>query len=666
MNLSAKIISDGTDICTVEKKSDEFKEMTAVFVDAETEKGKTFSADCAVELTINDISDVKRYFADYRYSPFWCRPFFGSELEKVPADTQTLLIEKNDGTYEILLALCGEEYKCTFMGDKWGLRARVYSWYDGLTECKTPAFVRGCGKNPYELLNRAFKFGVSVLGNKIKMREDRPYPEIFEYLGWCSWDAFNIGVSEEKMLSKCEEFKEKNIPVRWAILDDMWGDVKEFETNSYETRSEMFTLMHASSLYSYEAAPPRFPHGLRHCIDEIKKYGMEVGMWHPVTGYWKGITKGGDIDKKHGKALIEREGDMYPGTEYEQFDEFFDSFHEFFEKCGASFVKVDNQSCIEWRYKGEAPVGRIAANMHKAIEKSVYKHFDGALINCMCMSSENMWNRADSAIARCSNDFQPENRAWFYHHITQCTFNCLTQGQLMWCDWDMWWSDDSQGIKNSVLRAISGGPIYVSDTSDRSRRDVLMPLCMSDGRILRTDAPAVPTFDCIFSDCENAQIPFKVWSHSGDVYYIAAFNVNQHNESVSGSVSMNDVNTELKYDKYFVAEQFTGKTFVIGKDDKVDVELENEDVFRLYKFIPVKDGRAYAGLDSKFVSTLTVKEETEDGFVLKEAGDFTFFTEKQPSAVTINGADAEFAYTDGVCRVKIAESNEEAKVVIGY
>lgn len=119
MNLTAKIISDGTNICTVEKTCDGFENMTAVFVDAKTDEGKFFSADCAVELTVGDISGVKRYLADYRYSPFWCRPFFGKELRDVPAETQTLLFEKNDGTYEILLATCGEEYKCTFLGDKW-------------------------------------------------------------------------------------------------------------------------------------------------------------------------------------------------------------------------------------------------------------------------------------------------------------------------------------------------------------------------------------------------------------------------------------------------------------------------------------------------------------------------------------------------------------------
>ena len=236
----------------------------------------------------------------------------------------------------------------------------------------------------------------------------------------------------------------------------------------------------------------------------------------------------------------------------------------------------------------------------------------------------------------------------------------------MWCDWDMWWTDDSQAIKNSVLRAISGGPIYVSDTAERSRREVLVPLCLSDGRILRTDAPAVPTFDCIFSDFEHAEVPFKTWSHSGDTYYVAAFNINQQKAPVKGTVSVKDVNADKRYDRYFVIEQFTGEWHIVGKDEAIDVSLENEDVFRLYKFIPIVNGRAIAGLDEKFISTLTAKEISDDGFTLAESGNFTFYTDKKPAFVRVGNTDTEFTYDGGLCKVKAPEAAEKTKVVIGY
>lgn len=63
--------------------------------------------------------------------------------------------------------------------------------------------------------------------------------------------------------------------------------------------------------------------------------------------------------------------------------------------------------------------------------------------------------------------------------------------------WDMWWTDDGQAEKNSILRAISGEPIYVSDQIGRSRRDLLMSLILEDGHILRCDRPGVPNVSLI-------------------------------------------------------------------------------------------------------------------------------------------------------------------------
>lgn len=653
---------------TKELTHPDFPNMTAVFVDAETADDNFFPADKAVVINIDDLPENSVYFANFRYSLFWCKPTFGNDYTKVPENTQALLINKNDGTYEVIVPVAGDMYKCTLYGDESGLYAKVYSWYGELSECKTLAFVRGTGTNPYELLHNAFAFAVKMLGDKIKMREERPYPEIFEYLGWCTCDAFYVKVSEDKILAKCQEFKDKDIPVKWTIIDDVYADIKEFDGKDWSSRDEMMKLIHTGRLWSFDASPVRFPNGLKHCIDEMKKLGMQVGVWHPATAYWKGVNPDGEVMRDHPDAFIQRGQYWFPGTAKEQMAVVYEGFHKVISEAGAHFVKIDNQSCYEWWYKGTAPIGEFASNMHEVLEESVYKYFDGRLINCMCMSNENMWNRPGTAIARCSNDFQPEDRPWFTNHITQCAYNCLTQGQLCWCDWDMWWTDDGQAVKNSVLRAISGGPIYVSDTADRSRRDVLMTLCLYNGRILRTDIPAVPTKDCIFTDPTTSELPFKVWSKSGDAYYIACFNITSDNKKSKGSVGLSDTNIaeSEKAERYFVVEQFTGKTYVIGKDDKIDITLLHNDEFRLYKFIPIKDGFAFAGLDGKFISTLTAKDVTANGVTLLEGGDFTFYSDKAPSSVRIDGENAHVIF-DGVSyKVKCGEIRGEASVIIEY
>lgn len=174
-----------------------------------------------------EIDDVESWMANYRYTEFWCKPSFGISLEEVPDETQGFIYRKKKGGYGVVLPLVSEQYKCVLCGNPdGGLTAKLFSWCDDLCYCKAPAFLYGEGENPYALLKQLTRVGLDVLNNGCRSREERRYPEIFEYLGWCSWDAMQIRVCEKDLLRKCEEFKEKKIPVRWAILDDMWAEVR--------------------------------------------------------------------------------------------------------------------------------------------------------------------------------------------------------------------------------------------------------------------------------------------------------------------------------------------------------------------------------------------------------------------------------------------------------
>lgn len=99
-----------------------------------------------------------------------------------------------------------------------------------------------------------------------------------------------MDVTEDDLLAKCEEFRTKDIPVRWMIIDDMWGDVTSIDRPT----------MHSRELNDWEADPVRFPQGLKHAVGEIKsRYGVKVGIWHPITGYWYGVNPCGKLAKEH-------------------------------------------------------------------------------------------------------------------------------------------------------------------------------------------------------------------------------------------------------------------------------------------------------------------------------------------------------------------------------
>ena len=590
--------------------------------------------DCS--LPMPPLPEADGMTAVWLYCRFWCRPEFPASLSDVPPETQLLVLRLKTGGWQVLLPLCGDIYKCTLAGAEDGLNAVFYSGVDEPPRREAPAVAIAEGDDPHALLRLCAAEGVKAAGGFAPLKDGREYPEIFEYLGWCSWDALQIRINERDLLAKCREFKEKKIPVRWMILDDMWADVRDLYAPVYNDFKEMCSIMHASKLYRFEGDPTRFPQGLAHCVAAMREEGFTVGAWHPINGYWFGIDPEGPLPAQLDGALVETEdGKLVPGFTEEQSFKFFDSFHRFLESCGIEFVKIDNQSNLRYFCHGKTPVCTAARQVHTAMERSVAEHFGGRLINCMGLGSEDMFHRPYSAVSRCSDDFMPENKAWFTKHILQCSYNSLLQGEFLWCDWDMWWTDDGQAVKNSLLRAVSGGPIYVSDKIGRSRPEVLEPLCLSDGRILRCDRPAVPSADCIVGDPRSCKRAFKVQNVCGDSGVIAVFDLDEGDAPVEGSLSPADCG--LPAGKYALREYFSGDTALLLPGESLRFTLNGGDDFRLYVLVPIKDGFAPFGDPGKMISPKTVLSASSGSAELCEDAPFLFYSASPVTEYSVNG-----------------------------
>ena len=554
-----------------------------------------------------DIPVEGRYMADFRSSQFWCQPKFGDDPTDIPDETQLLIFQNENGDFKVILPVVGDTYRCVLKGkDEHTVTARLYSGYEKLCTCKSLAFVTAEGKEPHKLIEKCVLTALEALNSNIPHRKDRKYPEILNYLGWCSWDAMQIRATHEGILEKCAEFKEKNIPVRWVLFDDMWAHVSDFYGRRYNSFGEMCAIMHASALYDFEADPIRFPKGLAACIEDVKKQGFIAGIWYPTTGYWRGIEKNSPAYEKLMPYLLETDDGIFvPDFLRDKSYGYYHTLNEFFKACGADFIKIDNQSMYHRFYNRLTTVGEAAHSFHDGMEQATEDTFGNSLINCMGMSSEDMWSRKMSSVSRCSDDFQPENRAWFTKHILQCAYNSLLQGQFYWCDWDMWWTDDGQALKNSVARAISGGPIYISDKIGRSRGEILDSLVMNDGKILRCDNPATPTADCICTDPTNSGKPMKIQNISNGSGVMALFNLDKENRAVSGEIFPDDI-IGLEGEEFAIYSHFTKELKILKRNEKITVELKNNDDVKLYTFVPYENGYAEIGRIDKFISPATV------------------------------------------------------------
>ena len=333
-----------------------------------------------------------------------------------------------------------------------------------------------------------------------------------------------------------------------------------------------------------------------------------------------GIDPDGELYQEAKDLLIQTDsGRFIHDYKREKSYLYYNLIHDFYRECDVDFVKIDNQSMMSRLYKGLAPIGKIAKEYHDGMEASVGQHFDNNIINCMGMSSEDMWNRNISAISRCSSDFLPESAEWFKRNTIKCAYNSAVQGQLYYCDWDMWWSDDGQAVKNSILKAVSGGPIYLSDELDRSIRDVIMPLVLNDGKILRCDRPGMPSVDCLTEDPTTSGKIFKLQNICSDSGIVAVFNFDKDNNAVNGTLSPGDV-YGLEGEQFVLYEHFSGEYQILGKDETMEITLLTQDDYKLYVIVPIRNGFAPIGRVDKFISPKTIKTVIDEKIELYEDG----------------------------------------------
>ena len=583
-----------------------------------------------------------RFVAIASHSPFWCKPFFGSKLSEIPTLTAELFFFDGN-VWHCLLPLVKGDFKAYLDGDEGGLKVVLYTNCRGEYSCTDqPCFLYFKGEDPEVLSRQAAEGAREVLG--VKLRAERPYPEALEYLGWCSWDAMGIRVSHEGLVSKAREFSEKGVPVGFAVIDDMWADVPALKEIPEDAEYfDMCNAMHESAMRTFSGDSVRFPNGMAAAVRDIKSIGIKsVAIWFPTTGYWAGFTPDGEDAKalsdclmRTDKALwgneIEKKGQLLPKPQRDTAGRYFDELCSRAKSWGADFVKIDNQGCHSY-YEDFYPIGRSAANMQEAIDAAAFKYFDGGLINCMGMPTECMFQRPNSAISRCSDDFIPESRAWFSKNILQCSYNGLLQGRFYTNDWDMWWTDDSSATKNSLCRAISGGPIYVSDKIGRTRAELLAPLCLSDGRILRADESATPTADCMLSDPTEAKKPFKIKNRMSGVGLVAAFNINKDGVEVTGSVSPSDAGIKSAECAYF--EHFSGECGFVGADEAIPVTLDEDDIM-LWSFYEKKSIVPLGRIDM-FMGMGAIRENGDGSITLLEGGEIGFISEES-IRVWVNG-----------------------------
>lgn len=623
----------------------QLEKVTAFFILVEddisidTDLNTNFDTDVSSEVASFELTFPKPeggFAAIYQHKPWWIRPAFPEICAEIPQRTQ-LLLQHIDGEFSALLAVCDGICRADISGTKTGVKIGISTnGYPG-DGGKHIALCLTHGSDPYICIHEAVSTACRCQGREYILRENKCFPELFRSFGWCTWDAFYHKVNEEGIISKLEEFREKQVPIGWMLIDDGWLDA------DYQTRK----------LNTFRADSVKFPRDIRGVAQLAKeRFGVaHIGVWHSLMGYWTGFNPGSEVFLEWQENLIQRNNiDYVLRPNEETIYSFYDAWHGWLaQENGIEFVKVDGQGSGSIYYKGLASFSQSAGSYQRALDHSCQKHFSGNLINCMGMASQNMWLRETATLCRSSDDFVPKISHGFWEHAMQNSFNSLLQREFSWCDWDMFWSDHAESRQNSVLRSVSGGPIYISDPIGKTNPAYILPLLTWNQKIILCDDVGVPTMDCLLRSPLEQEKPFKIFNRLGEALVVAAFSFHDDDKPCVGNLTTSDI-PGLMGRCWLAYSYFSQKLATLSDASPIPLQLPANDA-ELLLLLPQKKYGQFLGDLDKYVSSYgivsqRVSEHHLTG-VLEPAEHFAFTMERLVKYVLVNGKESAFKAMDG-------------------
>lgn len=537
-----------------------------------------------------------RWMALERYLPWWPKPVFGRGAAAAKGEFFLVLWEREEGGYGVVLPLIDGDLRGVLHGESEGWSVRVPE-NDPIPDRATLLFV-ATGNDPVALIERSMAKIAERLGT-FRLRTQKPVPRWVDYLGWCTWDAFRQEVTAEKVLDGLTSFQRGGVTPRFLILDDGWQDEK------------------GGQLWSFRTHPKRFPQGLKPLVDRARAdYGVQLfGVWHAFEGYWNGVNPEGELAGSY--RIVNSEGRAYnlPNADLlkrslvhpDDIGRFYDDYHRLLREQGVDMLKVDNQASLDHFCTREVPPTATMRAYQNALQNSERAHFRGESLHCMSNTTEIAYHLSSATVWRSSQDFFPAKPETQGLHVFDNAFNALWVQTFALPDWDMFQTAHPAGAFHAAARAISGGPVYVSDNPERHDFGLLSKLMVSDGRVLRSLQPALPARNTLFEDGRAQPLVTKIVNFNEvagwptPIGVLGLFNCYYGENgaaAVCGEYGVADMSF-LSAPRYALYHHVSGRAVVAGRVERFPIRLENLG-YELVTAAPMEQGVALFGLLDKF------------------------------------------------------------------
>ncbi|XP_065042822.1 galactinol--sucrose galactosyltransferase-like [Musa acuminata AAA Group] len=685
-----------------------------------------------------------RFMSIFRFKVWWTTQWVGNRGSDVEHETQILMLDhsrQSGRPYVLLLPLIEGAFRASLQpGEEEYVDLCVES---GSTRVRSSEFRSSlymhAGDDPFALVKDAVRVVRSHSGT-FKLLEEKTPPGIVDKFGWCTWDAFYLKVHPEGVWEGVKGLAEGGCPPGLVLIDDGWQSISHDDDPTDEEgmnrtsageqmpcRLIRFQENYKFRNYKSKRTDSASDTGMGAFVRDLKAaFGSveHVYVWHALCGYWGGLrprTPGlppAEVVKPRlspglqmtmedlavDKIVNNGVGLVRP----ESAAELFEGLHSHLESVGIDGVKVDVIHLLEMLCEDYGGRVELAKAYYQGLTDSVKKHLGGnGVIASMEHCNDFMFLGTHSVcLGRVGDDFwctdpsgDPNGTFWLQGcHMVHCAYNSLWMGNFIHPDWDMFQSTHPCAAFHAASRAISGGPIYVSDSVGHHDFDLLKRMALPDGTILRCDHYALPTRDCLFEDpLHDGKTVLKIWNLNKFTGVLGAFNCQgggwcrkaRRNKSAAEfsrtlTVTTSPMDIEWQNGKkpfpveavelFAVYLSQAGKLMLLKPTEKVEVTLDPFGYELLtvspVKALPSKKAVRFApiGLVNMLNSGGAIQALQVAGskvkMEVKGAGEIKAFASARPVECRINGEEAGFVYKENMVDLQVPWSGSSSKICL--
>ncbi|KAK7330524.1 hypothetical protein VNO77_24719 [Canavalia gladiata] len=685
-----------------------------------------------------------RFSSIFRFKLWWSTHWSGTNGRDVEYETQMMILENDNEKgrpYVLLLPLLEGSFRASLQP---GLHDNVDICMESGSTRVTESTFRSTlyihvHHDPFTLMDEAMKAMRLHLGT-FRLVEEKTPPGIVDKFGWCTWDAFYLKVDPQGVWEGVKGLEEGGCPPGLVLIDDGWQTFcrdDEAVTDEGSLNCSIPGEQMLSRLTKFEEnckfreyRSVRGDRGMGAFVRDMKEEfrALEyVYVWHAFCGYWGGLRPN-LAGMPESKVVATK---LSPGVEMtmtdlavvkivengvglvppQQAHRFYEGLHSHLHSLGIDGIKIDVTHVLEMLSEDYGGRVELAKAYYKALTASVKKHFKGnGVIASMQQCNDFMFLGTETiSLGRVGDDFwandpagDPNGTYWLQGcHMVHCAYNSLWMGNFIHPDWDMFESDHVCAEFHAASRAISGGPVYVSDSVGNHNFKLLKKLVLPDASILRCQHYALPTRDCLFVDpLHDGKTMLKIWNLNKCSGVLGLFNCqgggwcpatrrNRNASNFSHSVTSFASPKDIEWNKGKHPICIKGvDVFAVYmfKDDKlrllkyaeiVEVSLEPFS-FELWTVFPVvflpRTSVQFAPIGlvnmlnsgGSVVSIEFDKHENLARIGVRGHGEMRIFASEKPVSCKIDGEAVEFDYVDSMVRLQVSWPSSSKLSVVEY